>query len=166
MFNRIFSLWLVGCTHILMTGCGGVSVSFGNFGDFTNDEIQDLPFQEVVPRVTSAISDRRLVVVRDISSWDTLWREHTAGILPPPPLPGVNFARNMVIGVFLGTHFNACHDVEVISITQHSNPGRITVDFRETALLPGPNCPSGNSNPATLVVVPYSSLPVEFFQSG
>jgi hypothetical protein len=42
------------------------------------------------------------LVIRDRESWEWFWKLHTHGMEPPPPLPKVNFAREMVIAVVLG----------------------------------------------------------------
>lgn len=166
MFRKALFSLSAGIILLFLTGCGGASISVVFFSDFPIDQVETLTFQEVTPNVPSAISERRLVVIRDLTAWDTLWREHTAGISPSPPMPGINFSQNMVIGIFLGTHINACRDVEITSITRHTLPDRIEVNFREIASLIASICPSGNSNPAKLVMLPYSFLPVEFVQIG
>ncbi|HCY63368.1 MAG TPA: hypothetical protein DHV59_11175 [Oxalobacteraceae bacterium] len=163
MFKKPFFPWLTGIACAFIAGCGGVSLSLAFF-DFPEDRVQTLSFQEVTPIVSSAIEDRRLVVVRDLIAWDTLWREHAAGISPPPPMPPINFSQNMVIGIFLGRYVNACRDVGIESISQHIHPDRIEVNFRDIPAPLNPGCPLGSSNPAKLLVLPYSILPVEFFQ--
>jgi hypothetical protein len=166
MFFKAHAPWLAGIAFVLLSGCGGGSFSFlfvsGNF----DDSVDILIFQDVTPVVPSAIADRRLVVIRDVTAWDILWREHTGSISPAPTMPQINFSQNMVIGVFLGIRTNACRDVEITSISRHTHPERITVEFREIPILQSALCPSSNSSPAKLVVLPYSFLPVEFFQIG
>lgn len=164
MFRKPFIPWLMGIACLLLAGCGGVSVSLLFFDDFPQDQVQVLPFQEISPPIDSAIGARRLVVIRDIVAWEALWREHTAGILPQPPLPPINFSQNMVISVFLGNSGNACNDVEIQSILEHTHPHRIEVNFREILAANNASCAIGLRNPSTLVVLAYSFLPVEFFQ--
>ncbi|RJG01911.1 hypothetical protein D3878_10240 [Noviherbaspirillum sedimenti] len=150
---------------LFLAGCGGASISLLFFDDLPQDHVQVLPFQKISPTFDSAIGAQRLVVIRDIVAWDALWREHTAGILPSPPLPPINFSQNMVIGVFLGRGSNACKDVKIESILEHTRPHRIEVNFREI-LASNSTCATGLRNPSTLVVLTYSFLPVEFFQKN
>lgn len=165
MFKKPFFAWLTGIACACIAGCGGVSLSLAFF-DFPEDRVQALPFQEVTPVVSSAIADRRLIVVRDLTAWDTLWREHAAGVSPPPPVPPINFSQDMVIGIFLGRHIDTCHDVGIESISRHTHPDRIEVNFRNIPVQLSTGCPLSNNNPAKLLVLPYSILPVEFFQVG
>lgn len=166
MLRKPLHAWLSRLACLLLAGCGGVSVSVLLFDEFPHNQAQPLAFQQVLPAFDSAIGDHRLVVVRDLASWDVLWREHTAGLLPPPAMPPINFSQNMVIGVFPGMRNNFCIAAEIHSIWQHTHPARNEVDYREIARMPDINgqCPARQGNFAALVVLEYSFLPVEFFQ--
>ena len=166
MIRKPFIAWLSSLACMLFAGCGGVSVSVLYVHGFPQDQVHPLAFQEVLPVLDSAIRENRLVVVRDLVAWDILWREHTAGLLPPPPLPPINFAQNMVIGVFAGTRVNPCTHVEIQAIWQHTHPERIEVNYREISHLPDPNgqCAQAPRHPAALVALAHSFLPVEFIQ--
>ncbi|QAU35417.1 hypothetical protein [Janthinobacterium sp. 17J80-10] len=165
MFRKPFNAWLYGLACLLLAGCGGVSVSVLLFDEFPHDDVRPIAFQNVLPAVDSAIGDRRLVVVRDLVAWDGLWRAHTIGLVPLPTLPPINFAQQMVIGVFSGVRNNPCIDIEIRSVWHHTRPERIEVNYREVPRPPDVNgqCTSGMRNPAALIVLTYSHLPVEFF---
>ena len=47
----------------------------------------------------SNVDDAQQVAARTTAEWDTLWRRHS----PDRDQPRVNFAREMVLGVFLGS---------------------------------------------------------------
>ncbi len=156
-------VWSIACA--LLAGCGGVSVSLLFFDEpFHRDHHTALAFQEVVPVVPSAINAPREVVVRDLVAWDGLWRAHTASTSPAVPLPGINFSQSMVIGVFLGSRNSACHSVRIDAIEQIGPPERIVVTYREIPPLTSTNCPAAPHNPAMLVALDFSHLPVEFFR--
>ena len=42
------------------------------------------------------------ITIKDRNSWEWFWVKHTQGIYPPPPIPGVDFQKAMVLAVFLG----------------------------------------------------------------
>lgn len=147
---------------VLLAACDGVSIGF----IFSEDHhhARPLDFAHVAPRLHSGIGDRRLVVVRDIGAWDALWREHTAPIDPAPPLPAVNFAHEMVVGVFSGPRSNACYATSIESIWRRRDPDRIEVSYVETGPPAGALCAAVVTNPYALVTMPYSHLPVVFIE--
>lgn len=152
----------------MLAGCGGVSVSILLFDEFPQDNARPVAFQKITPTIDSAISVPRLIVVRDLVTWDALWRDHSAGLSPVPPMPPINFAQQMVIGVFHGRPDYSCRGIEIQSVWEHSHPARLEVDYREVRQFPDDNgqCPYGIRNPADLIVLAYSHLPVEFVRIG
>ena len=40
--------------------------------------------------------------IKDLSTWETFWKEHTAGLSPQPALPKINFKKEAVIVTILG----------------------------------------------------------------
>lgn len=42
------------------------------------------------------------MVIRDLRTWTWVWRKHTKGIQPSPPVPTVDFKTEMVLMVMLG----------------------------------------------------------------
>jgi hypothetical protein len=151
--------WLVS---LLCAGCGGISFS----ATYSSDNSRQIPYQEVSPVIAnSAISQARFVVIRDVVSWDALWKQHTANISPQPPTPAINFSQNMVAGIFLGSRSNGCYGVAAESVFQHDDPEHIDVTFRELVPTADMICAAVITNPATLIVLPYSILPVEFIRA-
>ncbi|WP_132257609.1 hypothetical protein [Paucimonas lemoignei] len=163
MFNHAPRSWIAGLVFAALAGCGGVSLSFVYFDDSSDHSAQDLSFQEIIPVLPTSIGDRRLVVVRDVSNWDALWREHTAGLSPSPSLPGVNFSQSMVAGIFLGPQM-PCREVQITSVVRYFNPDHIDITFREANKLSATSCSASSDNPSKIIVLPYSTLPVNFIQ--
>jgi hypothetical protein len=110
---------------------------------------------------TSAIADKRFVVVKDSAAWSSLWQEHI-GSRPAAPLPSVDFTQRMVLAVFLGRESVTCGSMSIDSVVQRSNPDRLEAQYR--VVDPGPNvtCVAANVNQSSFVSVPASALPVEF----
>jgi protease stability complex PrcB-like protein len=57
----------------------------------------------------SEVTTERQVAVRDAGEWASLWRQHA----PNRPQPSVDFSREMVVGVYLGTRPTPGFSVEV-----------------------------------------------------
>ncbi len=86
----------------------------------------------VTPRVLdsgdqSNMDDGRQVVARTAAELNTLWRLHA----PDRPQPGVNFATEMVVGVFIGSRPSAGFAVEILGVEERG--GATVVRYRETA---------------------------------
>ncbi len=52
----------------------------------------------------------RQVIVRTAAEWKALWKDHA----PAEKMPSVDFTRDMVVGVFLGTRPSTGHEVEIV----------------------------------------------------
>lgn len=114
-------------------------------------------FATVDRTATSHIVAARTAVVRDAAAWQGLWTEH-AGV--EAPLPPVDFAKDMVIGVFLGHRASGCYAADVAALEETG--GKLRVQAVETT--PGPNsvCMMMITAPAHLIVTARSDLAVEF----
>jgi hypothetical protein len=105
--------------------------------------------QAVVPPVRSLdqgsqseIEVERQVTARNRDEWAALWRAHA----PRRPAPAVDFSREMVAGVFLGSRPTAGFAVE---ITGYRDSGSdVIVLYREMA-------PSRDTITAQVIVSPY-----------
>ncbi len=75
----------------------------------------------------SNVDDAKTVVVRDAESWKKLWQTHS----PDRALPAVDFSREMVVGVFLGSRPTSGYDVTVLGTREDG--GALVVEYRETA---------------------------------
>ena len=100
------------------------------------------PVRTVDKGQTSAIKTPQNVVVRSAVDWSALWRKHEGAGGPPP----VDFSREMVVGVFLGTRSTAGYSVEIIRAV--GNEGVLTVAYAETS-------PSRDAVTAQILTAPY-----------
>ena len=105
--------------------------------------------QAVVPPVRSLdrggqseIEVQRQVTVRDRDEWASLWRAHA----PRRPAPAVDFSREMVVGVFMGTRPTAGFAVDIVGYRDSGND--VIVIYRETT-------PSRDTITAQVIVSPY-----------
>jgi hypothetical protein len=110
--------------------------------------------------VNSGVRDPRTVIVESADMWQALWTEHTAGMQPMPPLPDVDFSRNLVIGVFAGQKATAGYGIEIIET--RASPTSLTVLYRET--IPDTTAIPAQTptQPYHLEVIPKSNLLIQF----
>lgn len=71
----------------------------------------------------SAIDAPRQVTVRSAVEWGALWKENGASA----PLPAVDFSRETVVGVFLGTRRSAGYGVQIVRAV--GNGGALIVEY-------------------------------------
>src|SRR5947209_19271327 len=100
------------------------------------------PLRTVGKGPMSAIDQPRQVTVRSAAEWGALWKENGANT----PLPAVDFSREMIVGVFLGTRPTAGYGVEIIRAVNAS--GVLIVEYVETA-------PSRGAVTAQILTAPY-----------
>ena len=108
----------------------------------------------------SGVSSFKTVVIRTLDDWQKLWRDHNGYIVPPPPLPSVDFANFMVIGVFDGAQPSGGHSVVITDVQTMQDA--MEVMYIETR--PAANAPTTQAltEPFDLRVVPTSTLPIRF----
>ena len=76
------------------------------------------------------------------AEWGALWKENGA----KSPLPAVDFSREMVVGVFVGTRSTAGYGVEIVRAI--GNSSTLVVEYVETA-------PSRDTITAQVLTAPY-----------
>lgn len=72
----------------------------------------------------SNVDARREVVVRTQKEWTALWREHNF----ERPAPRVDFSKEMIVAVFLGSQSSAGHAVHIVEAV--TSGGELVVRYR------------------------------------
>jgi len=135
----------------LVVACGGSSAVSSE----TN-----VPFITVASTQNSGVTTREEVVARTQAEMTEVWARYSAASVSPPQPPVVDFAAKQVVGVFLGSRASGCYSVSISRITQTGD--RLVVAYREQGPSVGAVCTAAIVNPAHLVAVDRTSLPVEF----
>ena len=78
----------------------------------TSAVAQTQTFSTVAKGDASEQQTARQVTVRTAAEWKALWKEHA----PTAKMPAVDFNKDMVVGVFLGSKPSAGHDVEIVGV--------------------------------------------------
>jgi hypothetical protein len=90
----------------------------------------------------SNIDDARQVLLRSEAELRQLWKQHS----PDRPMPKVDFSREMVVGVFMGSRPNAGFSTAIVSAT--AAKGALMVRYTETR-------PPAGSITAQILTFPY-----------
>ncbi len=69
-------------------------------------------FTSVAKGDVSGQQTAKQVTVRTAAEWKALWKDHA----PTEKMPNVDFAKNMVVGIFLGSKPSAGHEVEIVGV--------------------------------------------------
>ena len=114
------------------------------------------PLRELDKGDQSNVDDAKQVIARTAAEWTALWRRHS----PDRDQPRVDFGRDMVVGVFLGTQATAGFSVEIVSALVEQ--GVLVVRFRETRPQSDRIVAQVITSPYHLVAVPRHSGDVRF----
>ncbi len=97
-------------TALLLGGCSSTPIA----GDG-----HPLPVETLSKGLHSGIDAPRLSVVRDGEAWQALWQAHHAMRQPAPPLPEIDFTRDMVIVAFMGQRPSGGYHITVSEVMEH-----------------------------------------------
>ena len=108
----------------------------------------------------SGIRTPTRAVVRDSSTWRTTWQQINQPFFPQPPLPAVDFTREMVLLAGMGTEPSGGYELLIERATRDT----AGVDVQLRRISPGAGCPVSAvlTQPLDLVRVPFSDQPVRF----
>ena len=108
----------------------------------------------------SSIDRPETVVARTAADWQALWQRHAQG----RPAPSVDFARNMVVGVFLGSRPSGGYQVEITGV--RTDGKTLVVQWAERRPGPGQMAAQVMTAPAHIVTVPRQDGEVRFEKTG
>ena len=95
----------------------------------------------------SQIMSAREAVVRTAAEWDALWRAH----LPTRQPAAVDFSKDMVVGVFLGSRPTPGYGVTIVSAVEEGSVLRVR--YRETS-------PPADAILAQVITFPYQIVAI------
>jgi hypothetical protein len=115
-----------------------------------------LPLVTVSKSDSSSVDEPQQVVVRNMDAWNVLWKSHTNA----PTVPRVDFTKDMVVAVFLGTRPSAGFSVEILRARRDG--GELVIEYAESRPAPGGVAAQLLTAPAHIVTVPRHNGPVRF----
>ena len=105
------------------------------------------PFRTLDKGAQTSVASAREVTARSDAEWQAMWRQHAAG----RPVPPVDFTREMVVGVFLGSRPTAGYAVDIVGARDEQ--GALVIQYRETR-------PSPDRITAQVITTPYHLIAV------
>jgi hypothetical protein len=100
----------------------------------------------------SNVDEAKQVLVRTDAEWTRLWSQHS----PDRPRPAVDFSKEIVVGVFMGSRPNAGFSTAVVSSTAAN--GALIVRYTETMPQPGSVTAQILTFPFHLVAIPKADV--------
>jgi len=104
----------------------------------------------------SNMDDAKQVAAKTEAAWKQLWQQHS----PDRPRPAVDFTKEMVVGVFLGSRPTAGYSLEIVSAIEMN--GTLVVRYKEAAPPRGTMTAQVLTSPYHLVTVPFFPGDVKF----
>jgi hypothetical protein len=111
----------------------------------------------------SGIQDARQKAVKNRADWEKLWTEHTTVVRNAPPVPQVDFSKEMVIVATLGTRRTGGYAVEIVGARPVA--GKFQVTVRRTSPPPGAIAIQALTAPFHFAAVARSDLEIEFVEA-
>lgn len=110
----------------------------------------------------SGFTDSVRLVVRDSATWRETWRTINQPFIPPPPVPPIDFTRDMIVVAALGARPSEGYEIVVENVREDSSG--IEVALRVTE--PARGCPVAAvmTQPVDLARVSASARRVRFRQ--
>ena len=156
--TRLFSLLFA----ILAAGCGELpSMDPGVDPDLLGGErIEIIRLDEYFPPFNSGFMEQTRRVVQSQAVWEQVWARMWANHHPVPPVPSIDFEREMVLLAAMGGRSSGGYRVQVQAAAALAD--RVAVRVIETS--PGGNCivTAALTEPVDVVRIPRTPLPVEF----
>ena len=116
-----------------------------------------VPMRAVAKGVVSQVDAPRQVVVRTAEEWARLWSGQSLDATTPP---AVDFSKEMVVAVYLGSRPTAGYSVDIASVGEEG--GKIVVKYRETKPQRGMMLAQIITSPFAVVAVPKAAGEVTF----
>jgi hypothetical protein len=112
--------------------------------------------------VFSGFADSARFVVRDSGAWRETWQTIHRPFIPPPPVPPIDFSREMVVVAALGTRSSEGYEVVFENVREDTSGIEVDVRVNE----PARGCPVAAvmTQPVDLARIPASARPVRFRQ--
>jgi hypothetical protein len=104
----------------------------------------------------SNIDEAKQVVVRTDAEWTKLWQQHS----PDRKRPAVDFSKEMVVGVFMGSRPTAGYNVSIVST--FAKDGNVLVRYQESTPRPGAMTAQVLTFPYHLVAIPTATANPKF----
>jgi PrcB C-terminal len=111
----------------------------------------NLPMRSIDQGPESRIDMSKQVSARTADEWDALWKEHGGG----RARPAVDFSKEVIAAVFLGSRPSAGYSVQIVRARQEG--ASLIVSYTETRPAPGALAAQVLTSPYHIVAIPKGS---------
>jgi hypothetical protein len=144
-------------THNLLVLVGVLAFSAGAAGQPGGA----VPVQKHWKGFQNAYTDKpQNLVIKTADQWKTVWTKTHAFMTPAPPMPPVDFDKQMVLAVFMGQKPSGGHAIEITKVVPAGQG--LTVHVKETKPGPGDITTAVITSPYYFAVVPKVAGDVKF----
>ena len=112
----------------------------------------------------SGVREALQIVVRTQDDWDNLWSRHTSIAANPPSTPRMNFATEMVVGVFAGEKSTGGYEVEITRAERRNS--RLYLYYLEKSPPRDAMVAQVLTQPYHLLKIPRDDSPVAFLRES
>ena len=110
-----------------------------------------LPMRSLDQGQESGIEAAKQVSARSALEWDALWKQHASA----RARPSVDFTKEVVAAVFLGSRPSAGYGVQIVGVRQEGSA--LVVSYRETRPAPDALTAQVLTSPYHIVAIPKGS---------
>jgi hypothetical protein len=114
------------------------------------------PLRSIDKGAQSNLDDALQATARSAAEWSALWKKHDYD----KPAPPVDFSKEMILAVFMGSRPSAGFSLEIVSAAVKD--GALVVTYRETRPTSGTVSAQILTAPYHIVAVPARAGPVSF----
>ena len=136
---------------LLLLGCAGDGITVAS---------GPVPMTKVFSDRQSGIRTPREELIAQPARWQIVWDEIVSNRSPKPPLPTVDFDRDVVLVAALGETGDACKSIAIEEVSHVSE--LLLVRIKETRSPPSCSCPPVTVQPVDVVTVPRRSTTATF----
>jgi len=107
-----------------------------------------LPMRSIDQGQQSGIDVAKQVSARSVEEWDALWKAHAGG----RARPSVDFSKDIVAAVFLGSRPSGGYSVQIVGVRQEG--AALVVSYKETRPAPDALTAQVLTSPYHIVAIP------------
>ena len=125
-----------------------------------NQPESEITFKEISKGLYSGVEESKQIIINDPESFRKLWEEVFSIYQPTSDLPEIDFEKNTLIGVFMGSTSTGGYSVEINKIAEGAK--QITIRLKYTSPAPDDFVTMALSQPYHLVIIPKTTKEVVF----
>ncbi len=128
----------------------------------TNQDIQHLKITKLAGGNYCGIDQSKDLVIKSNDEWKDLWKRVHQRMIPQPVLPEIDFTRETVLAVFLGSRSTGGYSIEISHLKEDNQ--YITAVVKTRSPEPGGMVTTALSQPYHIVKVYFADKDIRFIR--